>query len=515
MTCAITGWRAKRYPENASLHPAQCWRGRARPRGAVGQRPRRPCDAAGRSLSDQVSAMTPAPTMVNAFDPARSEALPEGEAALVARRQRLLGPAYRLFYDHPVHLVRGEGVWLYDPAGNAYLDVYNNVPVVGHCHPRVVAAMAGRPPRFNTHTRYLHECILDYAEALLATRAGRARPRDVHLHGQRGQRPRGAGGQGQHRRDRLHRHRQRLPWRDRHGRRPVARRSGRRSRRRRTSSPLPAPDPRRDRRWRRGGAFASGVEAALDAWRTRGMRPAALIVDTIFSSDGVFADPPGFLRPARRAHPRRRRPVHRRRGAGRVRPHRRRACGASAATGVVPDLVTMGKPMGNGHPVAAMLARPALLEASAPRSRYFNTFGGNPVSIAAAQAVLDVIADENLVEQRARRPARYLREACPPAPTRTRGSARFAAAACSSGSTSMPARAARSGAARGRADRQRPARAARADQRLRAGRRRAEDPAAAALRPGRGGPVSRRLRRRHANPVRTPCPTLSCRACTP
>ena len=107
--------------------------------------------------------------MVNAFDPQSRGDLPAEEAALIERRERLLGPAYRLFYEHPVHIVSGEGVWLFDKAGRRYLDVYNNVPVVGHCHPRVVEALARQAAMLNTHTRYLHESVLDLAEALLAT----------------------------------------------------------------------------------------------------------------------------------------------------------------------------------------------------------------------------------------------------------------------------------------------------------------------------------------------------------
>ena len=111
--------------------------------------------------------MKPAETMVNAFIPGAAD-LPATEAAMVDRRQRLLGPAYRLFYANPVHLVRGEGVWLYDPQGRAYLDVYNNVASVGHCHPHVVAATARQAAQLATHTRYLHDGVLDYAERLLS-----------------------------------------------------------------------------------------------------------------------------------------------------------------------------------------------------------------------------------------------------------------------------------------------------------------------------------------------------------
>ena len=87
---------------------------------------------------------------------------------LLERRARLLGPNVPTFYDTPVHIVRGEGVWLWDKAGRKYLDGYNNVPHVGHGHPRVVAAIADQAALLNTHTRYLHEGVLDYIEALTA-----------------------------------------------------------------------------------------------------------------------------------------------------------------------------------------------------------------------------------------------------------------------------------------------------------------------------------------------------------
>ncbi|HNH46553.1 MAG TPA: aminotransferase class III-fold pyridoxal phosphate-dependent enzyme, partial [Myxococcota bacterium] len=74
-------------------------------------------------------------------------ALPPEKQAMMERRSRLLGPAYRLFYEEPLHIVRGEGVFLYDEQGNAYLDAYNNVPSIGHCHPQVVAAIAKQAHR--------------------------------------------------------------------------------------------------------------------------------------------------------------------------------------------------------------------------------------------------------------------------------------------------------------------------------------------------------------------------------
>src|SRR3954464_15035160 len=94
----------------------------------------------------------------------------EGTAApLIVSRERVLGPAYRLFYDQPVHLVRGQGSHLFDADGVRYLDAYNNVASVGHCHPHVVEAVSRQLSTLNTHTRYLHGGIVDYSQRLLAT----------------------------------------------------------------------------------------------------------------------------------------------------------------------------------------------------------------------------------------------------------------------------------------------------------------------------------------------------------
>ena len=87
---------------------------------------------------------------------------------LAKRRAAVLGPNVPTFYDSPVHLVKGEGVWAWDADGCKYLDCYNNVPHVGHCHPNVVAAIATQAAKLNTHTRYLHSGIVDYCERLTA-----------------------------------------------------------------------------------------------------------------------------------------------------------------------------------------------------------------------------------------------------------------------------------------------------------------------------------------------------------
>ena len=321
---------------------------------------------------------------------------------IIARRNRLLGPAYRLFYEQPVQFVRGDGVWLYDPAGNRYLDAYNNVASVGHCHPHVVQAIAQQAATLNTHTRYLHETVLDFAEKLLATFPAEighimftctgSEANDLALRVARTC----TGGTGFIVTETAY-----------HGVTlalaelspslglPLANDSHMRL--------VPAPRSAGDET---GELFARHVQEALDDMKRNRIRPAALLVDTIFSSDGVFADPPGFLRPA----------VDAIRAAGglfiadEVQPGFGRTgeqIWGFARHGLIPDLVTMGKPMGNGHPVAGMAARPDLLAEFGARSRYFNTFGGNPVSAAAGIAVLEVIESEGLVEN-ARRTGTYL-----------------------------------------------------------------------------------------------------------
>jgi 4-aminobutyrate aminotransferase-like enzyme len=347
--------------------------------------------------------------MINAFDPSRAKELPENEQALLARRQRVLGPAYRLFYEHPVHFVRGEGVWLYDAEGAAYLDAYNNVPSVGHCHPRVVEAIARQAGELNTHTRYLHSAILDYSDMLLATFPGElsqvmyactgSEANDLAVRVAR----QFTGGTGFIV--------TRLAY---HGVTDTIAAM---------SPSLGAqvvlgphvrvvPAPRSASAASATGAqvgrdFAAGVEAALEDMTRHGIRPAGLIVDTIFSSDGVFADPPGFLQEAVAA-------VRRAGGvfiADEVQPGFGRTGDAMwgfQRHSLVPDIVTLGKPMGNGYPIAAMVVKPEVLAPFGKHSRYFNTFGGSPVAMAAARAVLEIIGEERLRE-RAQETGHYLR----------------------------------------------------------------------------------------------------------
>jgi 4-aminobutyrate aminotransferase-like enzyme len=333
-------------------------------------------------------------TMINAFDPASADRLSGDDLELVARRRAALGPAYRLFYQNPVHFVRGEGCLLYDQDGNAYLDAYNNVASVGHCHPHVVAALARQAALLNTHTRYLSEEVVNYAERLLATLPAAighimftctgSEANDLALRIARAH----TGAEGVIVTSLAY-----------HGVTESAAELspslgpgvplGRRIR------TVPPPDAYRQS-GDVGENFARAVRTAISDLARDGMKPAALLVDTIFSSDGVFADPPGFLVRAAQAI----------RAAGgliiadEVQPgFGRTGTGlwGFARHGIVPDIVTMGKPMGNGHPVAAMACKPEVIAAFGAKARYFNTFGGNPVSVAAGQAVLDVIEGENLV----------------------------------------------------------------------------------------------------------------------
>ena len=315
---------------------------------------------------------------------------------LLERRNRLLGPAYRLFYREPVHVVRGEGVWLYDAAGRKYLDMYNNVPHVGHCHPEVVAAMTEQARKLNTHTRYLHETVLDYAERLTAKLPGEI---DVAMFSCTGTEANElalriartcTGGTGVVVTENAY-----------HGNSQAISEITTEYNTPETRPPyvvtVPAPDVYRGPHRGDDAAerYASSVSAAIETLRRRDIQPAALVLDTIVSSDGVVSVPAGYL--SRAAE------IIREAGgmfiADEVQPgfaRTGRYFWGFEADGVVPDIVTMGKPMGNGHPLAATATRTDVIERFASEVRYFNTFGGNPVSCAAGLAVLDVIEKEEL-----------------------------------------------------------------------------------------------------------------------
>ncbi|MBT8097202.1 MAG: aminotransferase class III-fold pyridoxal phosphate-dependent enzyme [Woeseia sp.] len=330
------------------------------------------------------------------------------DATLLERRQRLLGPAYRLFYDEPLHIVRGEGVWLTVADGRRYLDLYNNVPHVGHCRPEVVEAICRQAAELNTHTRYLHSNVVDYAERLLGllpddlntvmfsctgTEANELALRiarevtnargiivtEFAYHGN-----------SQLIAD--------ISTED----TPPERRPD-------YVETVPFPDCYRGIHRDEDAAerYAAHIDDAVARLAARGIKPAAFVVDTISSSSGVVEPPAGYLQFA----------AARARAAGalliadEVQPgfgRTGRHFWGFEADKVVPDITTMGKPMGNGHPLAATVVRRELLDAFAKRTGYFNTFGGNPVSAAAGLAVLDVIESDGL-QKNALQVGSYLR----------------------------------------------------------------------------------------------------------
>ena len=323
---------------------------------------------------------------------------PGNHAALLARRARVLAPTYRLFYDQPLQIVRAEGLWMYDDSGQRYLDAYNNVPVVGHCHPQVVEALTRQARTLNTHTRYLAEQPLQLAEELLATLPREldsviftctgSEANDLAVRISKAV----TGGSGFIVTEFAY-----------HGATDVI--AGMSPEDGRplgpgvytVAAPLGADG---------AAAFGDRVGRCLERMQADGVRLAAMLVDTIFSSDGVVADPRGFLADAVRK-------VHEagglfiadevQAGFGRL----GEAMWGFARHGIVPDLVTMGKPMGNGHPVAAVVGRAGVFAAFAKGGSYFKTYGGNSVSCATALAVLQVIRDENLLEN-ARRSGEHL-----------------------------------------------------------------------------------------------------------
>ncbi len=317
---------------------------------------------------------------------------------LIERRRRFLGPAYRLFYDKPVHLVRGEGVWLYDNRGNKYLDLYNNVPHVGHCHPRVVDAISTQMAKLNTHTRYLHEKVLELAERLtskLPDELGVAmfsctgsEANELALRIARAC----SGGTGIIVVDNAY-----------HGN-TLALAQVSTSYESDENKPdhvemVSPPDTYRGEYRDEDSAdhFVAEIERAVARLQARGIRPAAFMIDTIVSSNGVLDVPCGYLSKAA--------DIIRKAGglfiADEVQPgfgRTGRHFWGFEADDFVPDIVTLGKPIGNGHPLAATITRSDLIEEFADKTRYFNTFGGNPVSASAGIAVLDVLEDEGLQE---------------------------------------------------------------------------------------------------------------------
>ena len=326
---------------------------------------------------------------------------------LIKERARRLGPSLSLAYKKPLEIIRGRGQYLFDSSGRAYLDCVNNICHVGHSHPRVVAAMAEQAATLNTNTRYLHSNIVEFARRLtdtlpeslsvcyfvnsgseaneLALRMARAHTgrRDVIVldHAYHGNtttmvemsphKCEGPGGAG-------------LPdW----------------------VHKVPTPDPyrgiHRDLKTESGTAYARHVNLMCAELENRGRGPALFMCEPMLGCGGQVVPPGGFLKEAF-AYVRAVGGVcavdEVQTGMGRVGTH----WWSFQAQDAVPDIVTMGKPMGNGHPLGAVVTTPEIAASFANGMEYFSSFGGNPVSAAVGLAVLDVIEEEQLRERAAR-----------------------------------------------------------------------------------------------------------------
>ena len=372
----VTAWRSSLHPGNAAY-------------AASGE-------PGARAFADAIEAMG-VDVVARRFREACRQ-LPYTRSApsdLLERRRRAL-PRSPLFYEHPVHLVRGEGVWLFDPDDRRYLDCYNNVPVVGHSHPRVVQAVSEQQHLLATHSRYLHEAIVELAERLQATlppeldavmvvNSG-SEANDLAWRiacaatGQAGAIVTGCAYHGLT--AATHALSPEVWAKD---ERPAH------------VATIPAPDGYRGpyRREQDGWAerYAAHVDDAARALGGHGF--AALYLDPAFTADGILSPPASYLREAaRRAQALGGLVVADEVQAGHGRSGRH--LWSFQPSGMQPDMVVMGKPMGNGFPVAALVVRSALLEAIPEEVELFSTFGGNPVACAAALAVLAVIDEEGL-----------------------------------------------------------------------------------------------------------------------
>jgi 4-aminobutyrate aminotransferase-like enzyme/Ser/Thr protein kinase RdoA (MazF antagonist) len=345
------------------------------------------------------------------------ERFPQPERAreeTLSVRQALLGKNLSLSYDKPLKIVRGWMQYLYDDSGRAYLDVYNNVPLVGHSHPRVVEAVEEQLELLNTNTRYLHDNINRYAERLtrllpdplrvcyfvnsgseaneLALRMARTHTGREHVivleHAYHGHTTTlidispykfdGPGGRGP------------KPW----------------------VHVAPIPDDYRGlyRRGDReaGKKYASHVAEILEETGKQAGRIAAYIAETLPSVAGQIVFPPGYLAEVYRQV----------RAAGGVTIADEVQVGFGRlgthfwgfqTQDVVPDIVVLGKPMGNGFPLAGVVTSREIAASFSNGMEFFSTFGGNPVGCAAGLAVLDVMEKERL-QQNAFRVGQYLIE---------------------------------------------------------------------------------------------------------
>jgi 4-aminobutyrate aminotransferase-like enzyme/Ser/Thr protein kinase RdoA (MazF antagonist) len=331
--------------------------------------------------------------------PAEPPRHPASAEEAIARRRAVMGEKLYVFYDPPLHIVKGEGVWLEASDGRRFLDCYNNVPHVGHCHPYVTEAIARQARTLNTNTRYITDQSVDYAERLIAL-ASEGLTSVVFVNS------------GSEAND--------LAWRMAkaftgrsgglamdfayHGVSEAIDAFSPSNAPEHWHAPhvrlLPAPcayrgvlgsavnDP--------GERYAALADPLIGELQAAGFGLAAAMVDSAFMTNGILDAPKGYLSGI----------AARVRAAGGlfIADEVQSGFGRMGTAfwghrhhGVVPDFITIGKPAGNGHPVGAVITRPDILNHFLKYGPFFSTFGGNNVACAAGLAVLDVIRDEGLV----------------------------------------------------------------------------------------------------------------------
>jgi 4-aminobutyrate aminotransferase-like enzyme/Ser/Thr protein kinase RdoA (MazF antagonist) len=345
------------------------------------------------------SRLCPDPAPLLGLEPAAASRMDVHD--VVSLRERRFGRSQRAYYRRPMNLVRGRGVWLYDEDGLGYLDAINNVTHVGHAEPRVSAAAAAQMNKLNTNSRFVYEGIAAYAERLCATLPaplevaflvctgseandlalriarqvtgrtdmlvidGAYHGNTTAVTGISPNRYKGPGGAG-------------APPTTHEVLRPD-----------RYRGPFGYDD--RDA----GPHYAADVAATLARLSAEGRPPAGFIAESLMGTAGNIILPDGYLREAFAAV----------RAAGglcisdEVQVGVGRLGGAFwgfEPQGVVPDIVTMGKPLGNGHPIAAVVTTREIADAFDTGMKYFNTFGGNPVSCAIGQQVLEIVQRDGL-----------------------------------------------------------------------------------------------------------------------
>ena len=318
---------------------------------------------------------------------------------LIDRRQAVLGPNVPTFYEEPIHLIKGKGVWVWDKDGQRYLDCYNNVPHVGHCHPHVVEAISVQAQKLNTHTRYLHEGIVDYGERLTAkfqTELNQiimvcsgSEANDIALRMAQA----ATGKTGIIATDNTY-HGNTMAVSQLSSRKPPIGGYAANVRH------VPAPDTLRpiggDYK-SQANAFAKEIQTAINDLETSGYGFSGFLFCPTFANEGLPDLPKNFMAPAAQ--------IIKAAGGILISDEVQPGFGRTGDNWwghewlkLSPDVVTLGKPMANGHPVAAVVAKENIMADFRNAFGYFNTFGGNPVSCAAAAATLDVIEQDGLIE---------------------------------------------------------------------------------------------------------------------